>query len=219
MAVQIVTDADFEAEVLKSKLPVVVDFYADWCGPCKAVAPVLEELSTRLAGKVRFVKIDVERNPYVAAAFRVQSIPMFAFIADGKVAHVEVGALDRNAFEQILAQLFPSKPGEVETWDPMRVKLAIEAGLAVAIDLRAATDHARLRLPGAISVPAEVFEAHLQELGAERGARLVLYNRNGDGVAPLAAQLAETGAPTVILEGGLFGWELASLPLERGARN
>jgi thioredoxin 1 len=219
MAVQQVTDADFEAEVLKSKLPVVVDFYADWCGPCKTVAPVLEELSTKLAGKVRFVKVDVERNPYVAAAFRVQSIPMFAFIADGKVAHVEVGALDRNAFEQIIGQLFPNKPGAVETWDPMRVKLAIEAGVAVAVDLRAASDHARLRLPGAVSAPADDFATYLPELALERGARLVLYNRNGEGVAPLADQLAATGAPTVILEGGLFAWELASLPVERGARS
>jgi thioredoxin len=219
MAVQQVTDADFETEVLRSKLPVVVDLYADWCGPCKAVAPVLEELSKKYAGSVRFVKIDVERNPYVKQAFRVQSIPMFAFIRDGKIAHIEMGALDRATFEQIIGQLFPMQQGGVESWDPMRTKLAIEAGLAVAVDLRAPVDHARVRVPGAISVPVEELDAHLAEFAQSPGVRFVLYNRNGDGVLPLAEKVAAAGAAAVVLEGGFFGWELANLPIERGPRD
>ncbi len=216
MAVQSVTDADFETEVLRSKTPVVVDLYADWCGPCKAVAPVLEDLSGKYAGKVKFVKIDIERNPYVASAFRVQSIPMFAFVNDGKVAHIEVGALDRAAFEDIIGQVFPIAPGGVEVWDAMRVKLAIEAGLGVAIDLRAPVDHGRARLPGAVSMPLETVDEALPGL-KDRSVRYVFYARSAEGVNEVAEKASTLGLKAVVLEGGMFGWEVAGLPVERGA--
>lgn len=87
-----VSDATFAEEVLNSKEPVLVDFWAEWCGPCKAIAPVLEELSTELAGKVKIVKLDVDANPSAAAQYGVRSIPTMILFKGGEAADIKVGA-------------------------------------------------------------------------------------------------------------------------------
>ena len=84
MGIVRVTEADFEAQVLRSDLPVLVDLYADWCQPCKALHPILMELSTELAGKLKVVQIDVEASPLLARSFGVQSIPMLVLIQGGR---------------------------------------------------------------------------------------------------------------------------------------
>ncbi len=89
---QPVTDADFEKEVVQSALPVLVDFWAPWCGPCKAMIPVLEELEKEYEGKVRIVKINVDENTDVPGKFNVMSIPTFVIFKDGKPATSFVGA-------------------------------------------------------------------------------------------------------------------------------
>jgi thioredoxin 1 len=73
MAMQLVNDADFERDVLRAELPVLVDLYADWCQPCKQIEPILNQLSTELEGKIKFVRVNVDQSPMVARAFRVQS--------------------------------------------------------------------------------------------------------------------------------------------------
>jgi thioredoxin 1 len=88
-----VTDASFEAEVIKSAEPVVVDFFAEWCGPCKAMAPALEQVSKEMAGKVKVVKIDVDQNPEITQKYRIQAMPTLMLFKDGKVAAQQVGAL------------------------------------------------------------------------------------------------------------------------------
>ena len=88
-----VTDASFEAEVIKSAEPVVVDFFAEWCGPCKAMAPALEQVSQEMAGKVKVVKIDVDQNPEITQKYRIQAMPTLMIFKDGKVAAQQVGAL------------------------------------------------------------------------------------------------------------------------------
>ncbi|HVY43682.1 MAG TPA: thioredoxin [Hyphomicrobiaceae bacterium] len=88
-----VTDASFEAEVIKATEPVVVDFFAEWCGPCKAMAPALEQVAQELAGKVKVVKIDVDQNPEVTQKYRIQAMPTLMLFKDGKVAAQQVGAL------------------------------------------------------------------------------------------------------------------------------
>jgi thioredoxin 1 len=80
-----VSVGDFKTMVLDSATPVVVDFYADWCNPCRALAPRLDELAQHWQGRVRFVKVDVDREPELAGAFRVSSIPTLLFLADGKL--------------------------------------------------------------------------------------------------------------------------------------
>lgn len=85
------TDATFESDVLKSDMPVLVDFWAPWCGPCRMVAPVVEELSNDYDGKVKFVKLNTDDNPKVAAQFGIRSIPTLLIFKDGEVAGQVVG--------------------------------------------------------------------------------------------------------------------------------
>ncbi|MGI6244243.1 MAG: thioredoxin [Pseudochelatococcus sp.] len=91
-----VTDASFEADVLKAAEPVVVDFWAEWCGPCRAIAPALEEISTELAGKVKIVKLNVDENPDTAAQFGIRSIPTLLLFKQGKLAAQKVGASHKS---------------------------------------------------------------------------------------------------------------------------
>ena len=87
-----VTDASFDAEVLRASEPVLVDFWAEWCPPCKAIAPVLEELSTELSGKVKIVKLNVDDNPSTAARYNVRSIPTMILFKAGEAADFKIGA-------------------------------------------------------------------------------------------------------------------------------
>jgi thioredoxin 1 len=92
-ATPFISDANFEKEVLQSSEPVVVDFYAEWCGPCKAMAPALEQVAAELKGKVKVVKIDVDQNPDTTQKYRIQAMPTLMVFKDGKVAEQRVGAL------------------------------------------------------------------------------------------------------------------------------
>ena len=85
MAIVHVNDNNFKKEVLEDAVPVLVDFYADWCGPCKMVAPIIEELGKEYAGKIKVAKIDVEQAPGVASEYGVMSIPTLLFFKDGKI--------------------------------------------------------------------------------------------------------------------------------------
>lgn len=97
MATVKVDNANFQNEVLNSTQPVVVDFWAEWCGPCKMIGPSLEELSQEFSGKVKIAKLNVDENPELAAQFGVRSIPMLAMFKGGEVADVKVGAAPKNA--------------------------------------------------------------------------------------------------------------------------
>lgn len=97
MATVKVDTSNFQAEVLDSAEPVVVDFWAEWCGPCKMIAPSLEEISNELAGKVKVVKLNIDENPELAAQFGVRSIPTLAMFKGGEVADIKVGAAPKTA--------------------------------------------------------------------------------------------------------------------------
>ena len=97
MATVKVDNANFEAEVLEASEPVVVDFWAEWCGPCKMIAPSLEEIATELAGKVKIAKLNIDENPELAAKFGVRSIPTLAMFKGGEVTDIKVGAAPKTA--------------------------------------------------------------------------------------------------------------------------
>jgi len=90
-----VTDATFDADVLKSGTPVLVDFWAEWCGPCKMIAPVLEEVAVSHAGKVKIAKVDVDDNREIAAKYGIRGIPTLMLFKNGELAAQKVGALSK----------------------------------------------------------------------------------------------------------------------------
>ena len=87
-----VSDASFEADVLKSNQPVLVDFWAEWCGPCKTIAPVLEEIAQELDGKLKIVKVDIDRNAQTPKKYGIRGVPTLMLFKDGQVAATKVGA-------------------------------------------------------------------------------------------------------------------------------
>ncbi len=100
-----ITDGNFDAEVKESKLPVLVDFYTDWCGPCKMMAPLVAQLSEEFEGTCKVGKCNVDENPQTASMFRVMSIPTFVLFLDGKAVDTVVGAVSKTALQEKIKQV------------------------------------------------------------------------------------------------------------------
>lgn len=103
--IKVITDESFEQEVLKSEIPVIVDFFADWCVPCKMMVPVLDMVDKERAGKVKIVKINVEENPNTTSNNRVMSIPTLLFVNNGEVKARVEGAVTKNVVDQKLEKV------------------------------------------------------------------------------------------------------------------
>jgi thioredoxin 1 len=100
--VMTVSSESFENDVLKSDVPVLVDFWAAWCGPCKMVAPVLDEIADEMDGQVKIAKLNVDENQDIAVKFQVSSIPTFILFRDGEAADRMLGAMPKTAFQQFI---------------------------------------------------------------------------------------------------------------------
>ena len=99
MATNKTNDQNFKTDVLESKEPVLVDFWAEWCGPCKAIAPSLEEISNEMANKLKVVKINVDENPTTSQAYSIRSIPALMIFKNGEKVSEKMGALSKSALE------------------------------------------------------------------------------------------------------------------------
>ncbi len=100
-----VTTSTFEAEVVKSAIPVVADFWAEWCGPCRMIAPVLKELAKDYKDKLKVAKINVDEEPDLASRYSIQSIPTLLFFKGGQVVKQQIGAVPRPVLEKIVKEL------------------------------------------------------------------------------------------------------------------
>lgn len=100
--IQAINDESFEKEVIESNVPVVVDFWAQWCSPCKALAPIIEDVAVQYESKVKFVKMDVDHNPVTPPKFNVRGIPTLVLFKDGQVAATQVGLVNKAALMQFI---------------------------------------------------------------------------------------------------------------------
>ena len=105
MAIIKVTQDDFEAQVLKSEIPVMVDLWAPWCGPCKALEPTIEEISNEYEGKLKVVKVNIDESPNVATQYQVMSIPTLLIFKDGKVENQIIGLVSKDKITSKLEPL------------------------------------------------------------------------------------------------------------------
>ncbi|GAB4547280.1 MAG: thioredoxin [Anaerolineae bacterium] len=106
-----ITDSTFDAEVLKSDIPVLTDFWAEWCGPCKMIAPILEQIADEYEGRIKVTKIDVDQNNQVATQLGVQSIPTLVLFKNGQAVERLVGAMPKD---RLLAHILPHLPAAPE---------------------------------------------------------------------------------------------------------
>ena len=100
-----INETNFEAEVLNSRQPVLVDFWADWCGPCKMLAPVLDEIGAEQVGRAKVAKVNIDHNPALAARFGIQSIPTLLYFAGGQVRNHDIGVIGKKAITSKLEAL------------------------------------------------------------------------------------------------------------------
>jgi thioredoxin 1 len=213
MPIPLVSEQDFEREVLRAEVPVLVDLYADWCQPCKALTPILEQVANELTGKLKIVRVDVERSPNLARSFRVQSIPMLVLLAQGRPVDQVVGLVDKKA---LLEMVLPHLPAAADEVTPKDLQQLLKLRRVLPVDVRDAATFGRYRIPGAINLVRDDVLAHAGELMPTDGRLRVLYGRTTDDAKDLAEKLREGGIEVAFLVGGFLHWEADGGEVERG---
>jgi thioredoxin len=211
MPVPVINEQDFETEVLRSELPVLIDFYADWCGPCKTVGPEVEALSHELAGKAKFVKVNIDQSKRLATALRIQAVPTLMVFHRGRPVAAEQGAIRKARMRDMLDPFLPRAEGAIKA---MELAQLLRRGGVVPVDTREAAVYGRAHIPGAVHMPLEEIESRIAELYMLPGEP-VLYCRSGDKTKLLAESLAKNEVSVTFLETGFLGWEAEGLPIER----
>jgi thioredoxin 1/putative thioredoxin len=206
-----VTEQTFELEVLQSELPVLVEFGAKWCAPCKTVAPELEALSRELDGKATIVTVDIDESPFLAREMGVKSVPTFVVFHQGRPIAGKVGALPRDQLRQLLEPVLPRAAGALR---PEEVAQLLKHHRISLVDTREPAVYQRAHIAGAVNMPLGEIETRLAELHMLPNPP-VIYCRGGDQSKDLARRLNERGVPVAFLEGGVLGWEASGFSLDR----
>ena len=212
MAIPVIEERDFEREVLRSELPVLVDFYADWCGPCKTMEPEVVALAHELNGKAKVVKVNTDRSKVLAQRLRIQSVPTTMVFAGGRIAAAEVGALRRDQTQADDRALPPARRRGatrrrrwLSSWRNVRWRWSIRG---TRPSTRACTPRRRqhpLCRNRATGWPScTCFPPSRSSIAAR-----------GEQAKELAGRLASEGTPVAFLEGGVLAWEAEGLPVER----
>lgn len=211
MPIVAITEQNFEAEVLQSELPVLLEFGAEWCGPCKTMAPELRALSEELAGKLKVAAVDIDKSPMLARQFGVQSVPAFAVIHQGRPLGGRVGAMTRKQLREMVDPILPRPAGSLKAAELAKL---LQMKQVVPIDIRDAAVYDRAHLPGAQNFPESEIETRLAELHMLQVPG-ILYCRSGDKSSALVGKLSKQGLSLGYLEGGVLEWEGQGLEMER----
>lgn len=210
-SVATVSEAEFAQAVLREKLPVLLQFTAEWCQPCKTIAPEVEAFAQEMTGKVKVLKVDIDQSRNIATQLRIQSVPTFMLFVQGRPVDAAVGALRKKQLRDMVEQFLPRAEGALKA---LELAELLKAGAVVPIDTREKSAFDRAHLPGAKHMALEELESRLAELHMVAGTP-VLYCRSGDKTKEMALRLGEQGMAVAFLEGGLLGWETEGLPVER----
>ena len=211
MAIPVIEERDFERDVLRSEQPVLVEFYADWCGPCKTMEPDVGALAHELNGKAKVVKVNIDRSKVLAQKLRIQSIPTTMVFHGGRIAAAEVGLLRKAQMREMIEPFLPRAEGALRAPE---VAELLKQGQIALVDTRDPQVYARTHLPGAVNIPLAEVPTRLAELHM-LPAEPVLYCRGGEQTKELVAKLAAEGTPVAFLDGGVLAWEAEGLPVER----
>jgi thioredoxin 1/putative thioredoxin len=211
MVLPVVAEHEFESKVLRNELPVLVDFYADWCAPCKQMNPELETLSAELKGKAEIVKVDIDRSQRLAAMLRVQSVPTYIAFFQGRPVGAERGVVPRARLRELLDPFLPRAEGAVRAAELAEL---LKQRAVVAVDTRDPASFGRARIRGAVNFPIEQIDSRMAEL--HMLGNPVIYCRAGDRTKELADKLARDGIGVPFLEGGFLAWEADMLPIDKG---
>ncbi len=211
MALTTVTEQTFENEILRSELPVLVEFGAEWCGPCKTVAPELEAVARELEGRAKVVTIDIDKSPLIAREMGIQSVPAFVVFHQGRPVGGRVGAMRRQELRQLLEPVLPRAAGALKPEEAVQL---LKQGRISLVDTREAPVYQRAHLPGAVNIPLDEIETRLAELHMLPGMPVV-YCRAGDKTKEFAEKMNGQGTPVAFIEGGVLGWEASGFSLER----
>lgn len=211
MSLMMVDESNFEQEVLLSELPVMVDFMASWCGPCKQMAPEFDALAAELKGRAKLVKVDIDQSRTLASQLRIQSVPTTMVFAAGRLVNGKVGALRKAQLRELIEPFLPRTKGALTALEAAQL---LQQRQIVFVDTRDEAVFNRMHLPGAVNMPLDTVPTRLAELHMLAGVP-VLYCRTGDKAKELSETLGNDGIDVAFLEGGVLGWEGEGLPVER----
>lgn len=202
-ALQQISEQAFEQEVIKSELPVLLEFGAEWCAPCKTVAPELVALGQELSGKAKILQVDIDQSPRLAQMMQIQSVPTYVIFHQGRPVDAANGAMKKAQLRALLEPYLPRAAGALKTAEFFKL---LEARQVTPVDTRPPEVFGRAHIEGAVNMPLDTLGEHIADLNM-LPAPAVLYCRSGKESQAKAAELAEGGSPVAFLEGGVLSWE------------